>query len=173
MRRRSTVSRAMALVGGLVLLGSSAVARPSGFAAAAPNGPHPAFAHPAVTHRTAVSRGHVVLQDAARTSKVHRGIQPMPAIRPLRTPATPGPRPRGSLPTPPVQATTTAAVPAAVTGFGGVTEKPALPDPSVEPPDPYLAVGPDDVMQAVNLFVRVTDRNGGTPLDSPLFDFFY
>ena len=44
--------------------------------------------------------------------------------------------------------------------------------PDIEPPDPYLAVGPDDVMQVVNLMTRITDRNGGNAIEAALGDIF-
>ena len=57
------------------------------------------------------------------------------------------------------------------TAFDGLVmfERPAT---SLEPPDPWVAAGPDHVMQAVNTTFRITDRSGH-PLETvDMFDFF-
>ena len=42
-----------------------------------------------------------------------------------------------------------------------------------EPPDPWVAVGPNDVVQSVNTRIRFTNREGGsTASDVEVFDFF-
>ena len=44
---------------------------------------------------------------------------------------------------------------------------------SLEPPDPWVAVGPDDVVQTVNTDLRFTNREGGTTANSlDAFEFF-
>ena len=43
--------------------------------------------------------------------------------------------------------------------------------PCEEPPDPWVAVGPRDIVQSVNSFIRITDRSGTPELtvDAPTF----
>lgn len=59
----------------------------------------------------------------------------------------------------PVEATVNANPPIGHTGFEGLS-KSGGPDTNGEPPDPYLAVGPEHVMQVVNSSFRTTDRQG-------------
>ena len=60
----------------------------------------------------------------------------------------------------------------AVTSFGareGISQAAS----GFEPPDPWIAVGPDDVVQSVNTLLRFTNREGtSTALDVDVFDFF-
>ena len=42
----------------------------------------------------------------------------------------------------------------------------------VEPPDPFIAAGPDHVVQATNAGIRITNRTGGAPSAYSLQDFF-
>ena len=71
----------------------------------------------------------------------------------------------------PAQATLNTEGPAAQTGFDGLARTTG-PSTNVEPPDPWVAVGPDHVVQVVNLQMRITDRQGGDAIDVPLPDFF-
>ena len=130
--------------------------------------------HRAATYGTAEKRGRVNVEKLARAPMKHRDVHPRPAIR-----VTPGstttkgaaPKVTAAAATAPVQATTTAGPDASVTAFAGLAHgTPGEAD--VEPPDPYLAVGPDDVMQVVNLMTRITDRNGADPIDVSLPDLF-
>lgn len=72
----------------------------------------------------------------------------------------------------PVQASTNAdpAITQA-TSFAGLafTSRPAT---QHEPPDPFVAVGPNHVMQAVNTAFRITNRSGGGSQIIDLVDFF-
>src|SRR5664279_262426 len=175
MHRRSTVARIAAFIGGLVLLGSSLLVRPAAIAAASPTGPRAgSFAQGQVTRGTAGSRGRVIARDVAKTAKVRPGIHPLPAIHPVMKPSkAPAPAPRVVIPAAPVQSTATAAPAPRVTGFPGVTANTPN-EAALEPPDPYLAVGPDSVVQVVNLIARMTDRNGVlAAADFPLPDFFF
>jgi putative cell wall-binding protein len=52
-------------------------------------------------------------------------------------------------------------------GFSGIDEHTVVPDgcspftaPCIEPPDPWVGVGPNHVVQAVNTIIRVTNRTG-------------
>ena len=74
--------------------------------------------------------------------------------------ATPGRAPSTALAFgPPVQATPTTDPPIGHPGFDGLS-KSSGPDTNGEPPDPWLAVGPEHVMQVVNSSFRITDRQG-------------
>ena len=71
----------------------------------------------------------------------------------------------------PAPATTNGDGPAAGTGFAGLSQS-SGPLTNVDPPDPWVAVGPEHIVQAVNLSLRMTDRQGGNPFDISLPDFF-
>jgi hypothetical protein len=71
----------------------------------------------------------------------------------------------------PIEATTTANPPVGLPGFTGLTST-SGPDTNTEPPDPYVAAGPDHVAQTTNVSLRITDRRGGLPAAISLFDFF-
>ncbi|MGH2489543.1 MAG: hypothetical protein ACRDFR_08000, partial [Candidatus Limnocylindria bacterium] len=88
---------------------------------------------------------------------------------PARSPSAPSPQVYSG--PDPVQATITANPAAAQPGFQGLayTSGPAT---SFDPPDPWVAVGPDDVVQAVNSSLRFTDRFGGSPVSISLGSFF-
>ena len=71
-----------------------------------------------------------------------------------------------------MQATITANPPAAQPGFQGLAET-SGPSTAVDPPDPWVGVGPDHVAQVVNLSMRITDRGGtAATTDVALADFF-
>jgi hypothetical protein len=73
---------------------------------------------------------------------------------------------------------------AAAPSFAGTTTRPPIAAPtfdgfasggpftSLEPPDPWLAVGPDHVVQVVNVAMRVTNRQGQTLDEMSLASFF-
>ena len=61
-------------------------------------------------------------------------------------------------------------VPAIASAFEGLTQGEV--GFSAAPPDTILAVGPEHVLQAVNLAVRLTDRQGGAVVDQRLQDHF-
>lgn len=105
--------------------------------------------------------------DGAPTVRVDRA--------PLRVPAPDGSGPdRGlaAVPPDPSLATILADAPpveaVAFAGLGFATGTAT----ETEPPDPWVAVGPDHVMQAVNTSIRISRRNGSTVLTTSLFDFF-
>jgi hypothetical protein len=71
----------------------------------------------------------------------------------------------------PTQATLTTANPITKTGFDGIARSTDAVD--IEPPDPWVAVGPEHVVQVVNLTMRITDRQGVlSQPDVPLPAFF-
>jgi hypothetical protein len=90
------------------------------------------------------------------------------------TPASAGHGPRVVTPVPPdpVEATTTT-LPASVgsAGWAGLSET-SGPDTGVDPPDPWVAVGPEQVVQVTNVSMRITDRQGAGPTATTLKDFF-
>lgn len=174
MHRKSTAARIAAFIGGLVLLGSSMLVHAPAISGATSTTPLAGSLEAAGSRlQTAGSRGRVVLRDAAKHSKVRPGIHSLPAIHPSTMPAAPGAkRPKVVSAAPPVQSTATAGAAAAVTGFAGVSAN-TTNEANIEPPDPFLAVGPDSVVQMVNLLARVTDRNGASLApDITLGDFF-
>ncbi len=93
-------------------------------------------------------------------------------------PRTSPDEPRPSTPNPqvysgpaPVQATVTSNPAAAQPGFHGLARLSGA-STNVEPPDPWVAVGPDHVVQAVNRSLRFTDRSGNSAVAVSLGDFF-
>ncbi len=71
----------------------------------------------------------------------------------------------------PVEATANGDPTAAQTSFDGLA-KTSLLQTNGEPPDPWVAVGPDHIVQAVNLDIRVSDRQGVLISDVAMPDFF-
>ena len=82
--------------------------------------------------------------------------------------ATAGERPRR---TDPVQYTPTSRPPAGQPGFNGFSYA-AFSDTGCQPPDPWVAIGPDHVIQTVNKAVQILDRNGDLNLSASFEDFF-
>ena len=109
----------------------------------------------------------------------NRAPQPgeAPVMPPLSwstsTPAGPSVRqPASVLAAPaPVQATPTSRPPAGQPGFDGFYWA-SVGATTWQPPDPWVAVGPDHVIQTVNKAVQILDRNGNLKLSAPLEDFF-
>jgi hypothetical protein len=169
--RHTTSARIAAILGGLALLGSVLVVTAPAVAAVSPVRP---LAHRVATYGTTEKRGRVNVTQLSRTPLKQREAHPRPAIRVDPATITKGTPPKAvsaAAAVAPVQATTTAGPDASVTSFAGLTQVTAG-EADIEPPDPYLAVGPDDVMQVVNLMTRITDRNGGNVMDAPLGDLF-
>ena len=181
MRRRLSIRCA-------VLLAALAVVGTSGSALASPNGGRPSSG-PAASRNSAASssiagrkptkesvghRGSVDARALARKAPTKRHVARLPNLGRATTgkgnaPAAPS---SGSVVAPlPTQATLNAEGPAAQTGFDGLARTTG-PSTNVEPPDPWVAVGPDHVVQVVNLQMRMTDRQGGNAIDVPLPDFF-
>ncbi len=71
----------------------------------------------------------------------------------------------------PVQSTSTSRPPAGQPGVDGFQYAP-LTVTEWQPPDPWVAVGPDHVIQTVNKAVQILDRNGTLMLSASLEDFF-
>ncbi|HET7028683.1 MAG TPA: hypothetical protein VFI28_13400 [Candidatus Limnocylindrales bacterium] len=176
MRRGSIAAiTAFALV---VLVGAPDVA----VRAASPVGSRPAPGRLAVGTSGGAYRPLATRSDGMVASRLPRSLRPPrpidhPALRrlPRFEPAGAGsrvPAPRTATSTlAPVAATTTSAPSAVLPGFQGVAATTAN-EAGVDPPDPWIAVGPDHVVQAVNLLVRMTGRTGGSPLDTALPTFF-
>ena len=80
--------------------------------------------------------------------------------------------PRAAAPPQPVEATTTTLPPSVSSaGWSGLSES-SGPDTGFEPPDPWVGVGPDQVVQTTNDSMRITDRQNGTPTATALSSFF-
>ena len=117
------------------------------------------------------SRTVNVRQLAARKPKARKTATLPHLGRPATTttPGAPGTKKTVIAAAPvPADATTNGDDPAAGTGFAGLSNSAN----SIEPPDPWVAVGPEHIVQAVNLTMRITDRQGGNPMDVTLPDFF-
>ena len=83
--------------------------------------------------------------------------------------ATPGRTPStASVLAPPVQVTETTDPAIGHPGFDGLSRS-SGPDTNGEPPDPWLAVGPEHVMQIDNSSFRITDRQGVEKQDPKTF----
>ena len=124
-----------------------------------------------VTPRIA-SRGSVNLRALAarqKTSTPMGGTLPYHPLPRSSGPAGPGPL---VVSPPPVQATQTTNPAAAQPGFQGLANA-SGPSTNFEPPDPWVAVGPDHVAQVVNTSLRITDRSGNSAAtDVALADLF-
>jgi hypothetical protein len=125
------------------------------------------------THKrgTAGTRPSINVAQLAKKKPVARPIAHLPTL--VRTPIEPsGPAPKVLAAAPdPVVATTNADAAAAQTGFDGLARNTSA-STNGEPPDPWVAVGPEHVVQAVNLQLRMTNRLGGSPVDIDLATFF-
>jgi len=71
---------------------------------------------------------------------------------------------------PPGLATPTGRPPIATPTFDGFAS--GGPFTNLEPPDPWLAVGPDHIVQVVNVAMRITNRQGVTAEELSLAEFF-
>ncbi len=137
--------------------------------------PSPLIAH-ALTHGKAGSRGSIDLRTLSKQSLEPRPVGKLPLLgRKSGTTVPPtigGPSPRVGAAFPPTIATTNADGPSAKTGFGGLSTM-SGPTTAGEPPDPWVAVGPEHVVQVVNTSMRITDRQGNVAIpDVSLADFF-
>jgi hypothetical protein len=72
---------------------------------------------------------------------------------------------------PPTPVTFSGSDPIAGTSFTGLAQVGGSVT-DVEPPDPWVAVGPEHIVQAVNLTLRMTDRQGTDLSDISMFDLF-
>ncbi len=102
-----------------------------------------------------------------------KGSSDGPALRRpdgTSSPATPGPQ--GAAPPPPTQTTSNGdPVITQATAFPGLAAVSKGPTDG-EPPDPWVAAGPEHVVQAVNRAFRISDRSGNTLQTIDMFDFF-
>jgi hypothetical protein len=80
--------------------------------------------------------------------------------------------PQGAVPPPPVQSTSNGdPAPTQATEFVGQLNEPKTPTDG-EPPDPFVAAGPDHVIQVVNTSILISDRTASNQAILDLFDFF-
>jgi hypothetical protein len=126
-----------------------------------------------LTNRRSTSRGSVNVRTLSKQAPKIRPTKQLPFL--TRKPATGAagggtrsPKVGVLAPTLPTLATTNADAPAALPSFDGLSDQVA----DLEPPDPWVAVGPEHVVQAVNTTMRTTNRAGGSPVDVALADFF-
>ncbi len=125
-----------------------------------------------LTDRTAQSRHSVNVRRLATKKPAKRPVATLPRLglsgtasgsKPNRTPKLVGPPP-------PTDATTNGDPAAAQSSFPGLAM--ASGPTNGEPPDPWVAVGPEHVVQAVNLELKFTDRQGVDLGSVSLPDFF-
>ncbi|MGZ8501588.1 MAG: hypothetical protein ACXWW6_01920 [Candidatus Limnocylindrales bacterium] len=184
--RRSTLRSSASLAIALVL-----VAAASAGALAAPRtagaGPQAGGTTPAVAGKRLANDLKLTSRQAQMrpTVNVRRLAAKKPTVREHRTlpflsrdASTGGTAPSGgpktvvAVPTDPVEATTNGDPVATVTQFNGLAQATSSATDG-EPPDPWVAVGPEHVVQAVNLSMRITDRQGTLAVpDVALPDFF-
>ncbi len=171
MGRRGLRSRAGAAIGALALA-FGLIAAPT--SAATPMPVVAANGLPAGLHigpGVALRPGATVEPAASSTADEHRAVEPRVDSRARTAPTAAQPADGGSTPPDPVPYTPTSAPPVALPGFQGLAE--GGPNTTSEPPDPWLAVGPNDLIQVVNSAVRITDRSGAPRLaDIPMGTFF-
>ena len=129
-----------------------------------------------LTPRTAGTRGSVNMRSLAAKKPTKRTHRALPFLgngggtsSGTKKPGTKKPLVVG--PPDPVEATANGDPTAAKTSFDGLA-KTSLPQTNGEPPDPWVAVGPEQVVQAVNLDIRITDRQGVLISDVAMPDFF-
>ena len=80
--------------------------------------------------------------------------------------------PQGVVPPPPVQSTSNGdPAPTQATEFDGLMNEPKTATDG-EPPDPWVATGPEHVFQAVNTTFRISDRSGNDLQTVDMYDFF-
>jgi hypothetical protein len=184
--RRSTLRSSASLAIALVLVGTAsagALAAPRGSAGAAAKagGTTPTVAGKRLandlklTRRPGAMRPSVNVRRLATKKPTVREHRTLPFLtRDATTGGTTsgGPKTLLAVPPDPIEFTDNSDAPATVTQFDGL-EQTTGPDTSGEPPDPWVAVGPEHVVQAVNLAMRITDRQGVMSVpDVSLPDFF-
>ena len=185
--RRSTLRSSASLAIALVLVATAsagALAAPRGSAGpgakAGTGGTAPGVASGnrlaglKITTRSAGTRPSVNVRRLAAKKPTVREHRTLPFLtRDASTGGTPsgGPKTVLAVPPDPVEAIPNGHPSAFKSSFDGLAQS-TSPATSGEPPDPWVAVGPEHIVQAVNLSIRITDRQGGAPDDVTLPDFF-
>ena len=185
--RRSTLrsSFALGIALALVATGSAvATAAPRGSTGAGtdPDRKAPAVAAKGsaagikLTSRPAFTRPPVNVRRLAAKKPTVREQRTLPFLSPRAS--TPAPKQSGgpkavlAVPADPDEATTNTDPTAFQDSFDGLAQTTSA-DTNGEPPDPWVAVGPEHIVQAVNLSIRITNRQGTQSLaDVALADFF-
>ncbi|HKG56270.1 MAG TPA: hypothetical protein VKA85_03415, partial [Candidatus Limnocylindrales bacterium] len=175
---RHLVARLAALVFALLLAAPTVTAAPvtRSSAQAAPAATKDAFTRKSDTAPKARERGSInVTELAAQPKKTHKQMAKPRGTLPKRSGTTTAPRAATTNIAPLVLTPSTAnaaptpiqqnPLPGLASG-GGFT--------NVEPADPWVAVGPDHVVQFVNTGVRIQNRQGVlSATDTSTFDFFF
>ncbi|MEA2537258.1 MAG: hypothetical protein QOF11_1492, partial [Chloroflexota bacterium] len=183
--RRSTLRTIGSLAIALVLVATAtagAVAAPRGSAGSKTGGATPVAAPGKrltndikLTTRQAGTRAPVNVRRVAAKKPTVRDYRTLPFLSREASagpaPSSGGPKVVAPAPAPPVEATLNGQPTARKGGFDGLAQNTSSAT-SGEPPDPWVAVGPEHIVQAVNLSLRITDREGNSPTDITLPDFF-
>ncbi|MEO8228344.1 MAG: hypothetical protein ABI628_01135 [Chloroflexota bacterium] len=185
--RRSTLRSSVSLAIALVLVatasaGALAVRRGSANASATSGGTDPAAPAkrlanaPKFTTRPAGVRPSVNVRQLAAKKPTVRQHRTPPFLSPEAstrgTTPSGGPKTVLAVPPAPVEATSNGHPTAFKSSFDGLAQTSSAATAG-EPPDPWVAVGPEHIVQAVNLAIRITDRQGTMAvLDVALPDFF-
>lgn len=172
MSRRSSSPRFAVATAGILICGLLA-----GAPSAA--GRDPGHATPAPAERKLISSEHPERMASLRTVGRVITVRDLPKSRGLESPYVPdlrgpvfhaaaAPDIAALAATPPTEATLTGHPPAAEpTVLDGLADASGS-----EPPDPWVATGPEHIIQAVNTTFRVSDRAGATQATVDMFEFF-
>ncbi|MGZ3588593.1 MAG: hypothetical protein ACXVAE_05950, partial [Candidatus Limnocylindrales bacterium] len=163
-RRLAAAAAVLGLVAGLVLVPAVTTAQSA----------------PGTLREGLAPQRRVDLRSAPQADLAHRHAPPVlprlsrPAAAGAAAPKAAGPS--VVVPPSPAFATSSGAAAAVVDhAFAGLDDQNtgACSTPNCpEPPDPWVAVGPNDIVQIVNFTVRVTDRDGGHVVTYDLDTFF-
>jgi hypothetical protein len=127
-----------------------------------------------ITSRTATMRPPVNVRRLAARKPAAREHRTLPFLtRDASTGGTRSGGPKAALAAPPdpVEAIPNGRPTALKSGFNGLAQTTSSAT-NREPPDPWVAVGPEHIVQTVNVAMRITDRQGGNPVDLALPTFF-
>jgi hypothetical protein len=129
-----------------------------------------------LTSRPAFTRPPVNVRRLAAKKPTVREQRTLPFLSPRASTSGPkqsrGPKAGLAVLADPVEATTNTGQAAFQDSFAGLAQTTST-DTAVEPPDPWVAVGPEHIVQAVNTAIRITDRQGTQSVaDVALPDFF-
>jgi hypothetical protein len=159
----------------LVVLLVTLLAVPGVAARPAPDGtsPSPSAAAPKGTTERLERRGRVVaseLKPLDESAKPPRTVPRLPWTQQAAGGPTVSTQAPAGIAAAPVEATPTGRPPIVTPTYAGMDIDTSF--GPVEPPDPWIAVGPNHVVQVVNLGLRISSRQNGSAERFALADFF-